>query len=237
MANYNYFEKFDNNDIDESILHENVSGWDFEDHYWHFACLALYYKNINERHLEKECLSKMCDMNYVFNAFVYYNSLGVLPLTYKKYITKFKNDMVNEKIDKQIEDINKAGKRKQRRKYFLSSLVSLITIPLMLFLMLVCHLDSSISIVISIFFLLMIQFLTSPLMKNTKINIFIRSLFKRKKKIDNYISKELNEYYKYLDRFVRIVNNEYYLALVKSQGDEEQTKKIVRIIKEKKLNI
>lgn len=236
MADNKYFFKYDNNQVDENILKESVSGWSFEDHYWHFACLALYYKNTKQSHLEKECLSKMCDMNYVYNAFVYYNSLGVLPANYKKYIATFDTPMVNEKVDKQIDDVNKAARRKQSGKYWLSSLTSLLTIPLMLFLMLVCKLESTTSIIISIVFLFVIQTLTSPLMKNTRIRKYLNKVFSRNKKKENHLSKELNEYFKYLDRFVRIVNNEYYLALAREK-DDVKIKELVKTIKEKKINV
>ena len=236
MAESKYYKLFNEGNIYESILKESVGGWSFEDHYWHMACLALYYKETKQEHLEKNCLSNLCDLNYVFNALTYYDSLGVLPVNYKKYITPFNNPMVDVKINFEIERFNKDAKRKQRRKYFLSSLTTLITIPLMLFLMLVCKLDANISVAIAIVFLILLQTLTSPFLENTKFRQMIKNYFKRKKKVQNNISKELNEYFKYLDRFVKIVNEEHYKALARTKDDEE-IKTIVKAIKEKKLNV
>ena len=236
MEQNRFFVLYDNNEVDENLLKMSVSGWSFEDHYWHFACLALYYKNTNQKHLEKECLSKMCDMNYVYNALSYYNTLGILPTNYKKYIIKFTSPMVNDKVDKQIEEVNKDSRRKQRRKYWLSSLTTLLTIPLMLFLMLVCKLDNTTSIIISIVFLFLMQTITSPLMANTRLRKYLKSIFERNKKTENHLSKEVNEYFKYLDRFVRIVNNEYYLAIAREK-DEVKIQELVKIIKEKKINV
>lgn len=236
MAESKYYKLFNEDNIDESILKESVRGWSFEDHYWHMACLTMYYKNTNQEHLEKNCLSNLCDLNYVFNALSYYETLGVLPVNYKKYIVPFNNSMVDEKINFEIERLNKDAKRKQRRKYFLSSLTTLLTIPLMLFLMLVCKLDANISVAIAIVFLIVLQTLTSPFLENTKFRQAIRNYFKSKKKIQNNISKDLNEYLKYLDRFVKIVNEDHYKALARAKDDEE-IKALVKAIKEKKLNV
>ena len=57
MAESKYYKLFNEGNIDESILKESVGGWSFEDHYWHMACLTMYYKNTNQEHLEKNCLS------------------------------------------------------------------------------------------------------------------------------------------------------------------------------------
>ena len=106
----------------------------------------------------------------------------------------------------------------------------------MLFLMLVCKLDANISVAIAIVFLILLQTLTSPFLENTKFRQMIKNYFKRKKKVQNNIPKELNEYFKYLDRFVKIVNEEHYKALARTKDDEE-IKTIVKAIKEKKLNV
>ena len=60
--------------------------------------------------------------------------------------------------------------------------------------------------------------------------------YTKHKKKENHLSKELNEYFKYLDRFVRIVNNEYYLALAREK-DDVKIKELVKTIKEKKINV
>jgi len=229
-----YYTLLYSDKIEESILHEHVGGWSFEDHYWHMACLAYYYKNLNDDDVERKCLSELTDLNYAYNAFCFFDSYGVLPLKYK-YVTKpFENSMVDKKIEDEINRHNKLARKKSNKKYWLSSLATLIIIPLMLFLMLVCKLDSNTSIIISIIVLLFIQTLTSPWMENTKFRIYLKARFSKKK--EKPLPQELNEYFKYLDRFLKIVNNEYYVALTRAK-DENEAKELAKTIKEKNLNL
>ena len=74
-----YYEKFINEEIDETLLKVNNNSLSFEDHFWHFACLSLYYKNKNGFYMFKKSLSCACDLNYIYNALLYFEAFNVLP--------------------------------------------------------------------------------------------------------------------------------------------------------------
>ena len=80
-----YYEMFINENIDDSILKMNPSSLTFEDHFWHFACMSIYYKNKKDFHMFKKSLLSDCDLNYIYNALLYFEAFNVLPQNYKKY--------------------------------------------------------------------------------------------------------------------------------------------------------
>ena len=43
-----YYEMFINENVDESIFKINSNSLSFEDHFWHYACMSLYYKKNND---------------------------------------------------------------------------------------------------------------------------------------------------------------------------------------------
>ncbi len=93
-----YYEMFINENIDDSILKTNPSSLSFEDHFWHFACMSIYYKNKNDFHMFKKSLSSACDLNYIYNALLYFEAFNVLPQNYKKYLKNFEHKMKDDKI-------------------------------------------------------------------------------------------------------------------------------------------
>lgn len=227
-----YYDLFNIGNIGESILDEELGNKSFEDHYWHLACVAKYYEIINDSENEKAVLTKLCDMNYVFNALYHYKKYDCLPNKYNQYIIPFENSMVDQRIEDRINYFNKQERKNKNKKYWFTSLTTLISIPLMLFLMLVCKMDSTTAIIITIVAIMLIELMTNPFMENGFLQRSIRNIFSRKKK-QYVVPEKLNKYFKYLDRFIRIVNNDLYLALARAQNDDE-IEKIVKTIKERK---
>ena len=220
-----YFDMFmDESSIDDSILEEKLANRTFEDHFWHLACLVMYYKNKKDEYLEKVCLGKLTDLNYAYSAMLYFDKCEVLPSKYKQYLVPFKESMRNTKLEDRITYFNKHDKSTNFKDFLLYSLSTLSVVPLMLLLILVFHLDTKITMIISIAFLLGLQFLVNPstlkLRRMRKMNMN-----------SSVISNQLKNYLSYYDRFAVLFQNELYVDLIKAKKEEKRQEIIEKIKK------
>lgn len=220
-----YYEKFINEEIDETLLKVNNNSLSFEDHFWHFACLSLYYKNKNDFYMFKKSLSCACDLNYIYNALLYFEAFNVLPNNFKKYIKNFEHKMKDDKIESLIAYANKKDKKKNRLNFLWYSLGSLLIIPLMLLFVFVFKMDTTIAAVVSILFLFLSQTFTSPMIK--------RNQEMKNAKRNSELSKSEKDYFNYLLPFNNLLYQEKYLAMIRSETDEER-EMIVKAIKTNK---
>lgn len=222
-----YFEMFINNNIEETILKINPNSLSFEDHFWHFACLSIYYKDKKDFYMHKKSLSAACDLNYYYNAMIYLDAYGVLPNNYKKYIKQFEHKMKNDKLEKLIIEANKKDKRGKGKEFLLYSLVSLLVIPIMLILVFVFKMDSTTATIISIIGLLLGQMLIGPFKKQRQ----EMKIYKR----DSQISKEEKNFFDYLYLFNNLFNDKKLVAMIKCDNDEDRNRIIEAIKKNKSL--
>lgn len=222
-----YYEMFINNNIEETILKINPNSLSFEDHFWHFACLSIYYKEKKDFYMHKKSLSAACDLNYYYNAMIYLDAYGVLPNNYKKYIKQFEHKMKNDKLEKLIIEANKKDKRGKGKEFLLYSLVSLLVIPIMLILVFVFKMDSTTATIISIIGLLLGQMLIGPFKKQHQ----EMKIYKR----DSQISKEEKNFFDYLYLFNNLFNDKKLVAMIKCDNDEDRSKIIEAIKKNKPL--
>lgn len=213
-----YYEMFINENVDESIFKINSNSLSFEDHFWHYACMSLYYKKNNDFHMQKKCLSAACDLNYYYNAFIYFDAYGVLPQGFKKYIKKFEHKMKDDKLEQQIAEANKIDKKSMHKGFWLYSLASLLIIPLMLLLVLVFKIDSTLAAIISIVVLFVGQSFINPMMKQRK----QMKILKR----DSLLTKEERSHFDYLRNFDSVVKNEKYIAMIRVTTDEDRDRVI-----------
>ena len=137
-SNNKFYDLYINDNVDESILDAKMCGASFEDHFWHLACLSLYYEKQKDEYIEKYCLSTLCNLNYVYSAMLYFNKYDVLPSAYKSYLKPFVNTMRNDKTEARIAYYNKKDKNGNVKSAMRYSLMTLISIPIMLFLIFVC---------------------------------------------------------------------------------------------------
>ena len=49
-----YYEMFINDNVDETLFKINSNALTFEDHFWHYACMSLYYKKHNDYYMHKK---------------------------------------------------------------------------------------------------------------------------------------------------------------------------------------
>lgn len=220
-----YYEMFINENIDESILKVNHSSLSFEDHFWHYACMSIYYKNKNDFHMFKKSLSSACELNYIYNALLYFEAFNVLPINFKKHIKNFEHKMKDDKIENLIAYSNKQDKKKMRKSFLLYSLGSVLIIPLMLLLVFVFKLDTTIAAIVSVLCLLLSQTFMTP-MRNR------RQQFKIAKR-NSEMTKEEKTYFNYLLPFNNLLYSEKYMAMIKADNDEERDL-IVKAIKTNK---
>lgn len=220
-----YYEKFINEEIDETLLKVNNNSLSFEDHFWHFACLSLYYKNKNDFYMFKKSLSCACDLNYIYNALLYFEAFNVLPNNFKKHIKNFEHKMKDDKIENLIAYANKKDKKKNRLNFLWYSLGSLLIIPLMLLFVFVFNMDTTIAAVVSILFLFLSQTFTSPMIK--------RNQEMKNAKRNSELSRSEKDYFNYLLPFNNLLYQEKYLAMIRSETDEER-EMIVKAIKTNK---
>lgn len=220
-----YYEKFINEEIDETLLKVNNNSLSFEDHFWHFACLSLYYKNKNDFYMFKKSLSCACDLNYIYNALLYFEAFNVLPNNFKKHIKNFEHKMKDDKIESLIAYANKKDKKKNRLNFLWYSLGSLLIIPLMLLFVFVFKMDTTIAAVVSILFLFLSQTFTSPMIK--------RNQEMKNAKRNSELSKAEKDYFNYLLPFNNLLYQEKFLAMIRSETDEER-EMIVKAIKTNK---
>jgi hypothetical protein len=220
-----YYEMFINETVDESILKVNNNSLSFEDHFWHFACLSLYYKNNKQFYLHKKSLVYACDLNYYYNAMIFFDACGVLPSNYKKYVKPFEHKMKNDKLELLIEQTNKRDKKDNFKDFLIYSLGSLLVLPIMLILVFVFKMESTTACIIAIIGLLLGQTFISPFKKQRKQIKY--------QKIESMISKEERMYFDYLLMFYNLLKDQKLVALVKSENDEEKNI-IIECIKKNK---
>lgn len=220
-----YYEMFMNDNIDDQIINVNPNSLSFEDRFWHFVCLSCYYKNHNNKYMQKKCLSAACDLNYYYNAFIFYDAYGVLPKECKKDMKPFEHSMNNEKVDALIKEVNKNDKKFDFKGFLLYSLVTLLIIPLMLLLILVFKMDKTVSIVISVLALFLGQSFFSPMNRQRK--------ERKAKQQEEAISKNEKNYFNYLNRLNYMFSDPRYVEMIRAK-DEEKVKEIASLIKENK---
>ena len=207
-----YYEMFINDNVDETLLKINSNALSFEDHFWLCACLAVYYDKHNDFYMHKKYLSAACDLNYYFNALVYFDAYKVLPNRFQKYLVRFEHKMKDDKLEAMIDAANKKDKRKLRNTFMIYSFASLLIIPLMFLLVFAFKIDTTVAAVISIVILLIGQVMVNPMVRNKR----QKEAYRR----DSQISKAEREYFNFLVPFNSLVNDEKYLALIKADTDE-----------------
>ena len=220
-----YYEMFINDNVDESILKVNYNSLSFEDHFWHYACMSLYYKKTKQFYLHKKSLISACDLNYYYNAMIYFDANNVLPNNYKKYIKPFEHKMKNDKLESLILETNKRDKKSHFKEFLLYSLVSLIVLPIMLILVLVFKMDSTTAAIVAIIGLLLGQTLVTPASKQRK-QI-------KNQKIESSITKEERMFFDYMLLFYNLLKDPKLVALVKADNEDEKNI-IVECIKKNK---
>ena len=220
-----YYEMFINDNIDESILKVNSNSLSFEDHFWHFACMSIYYKNTKDYYMFKKSLSAACDLNYIYNALIYFEAFNVLPVNYKKYIKNFEHKMKDEKIESLIAYANKTDKKKQRKGFLLYSLGSIAIIPLMFLFVFVFNFNTTIAAVCALVFLFLTQTFMTPMKKKKE----EMKIYKR----NSEMTKEEKSYFNYLLPLNNLLYQEKYIAMIKADTDEERDI-IVKAIKTNK---
>lgn len=220
-SNNKFYDLYINNKVDDSILDVKMGGATFEDHFWHLACLALYYENKKDEYIEKYCLSTLCNLNYVYSAMLYFNKYEVLPSAYKSYIKPFVNTMKNDKTEARIAFYNKKDKKGNVKSAMRYSLMTLITIPLMLFLIFVCKLETTIAMVVSIAAVFILELFINPITRNRSI---------KKKNENRVFDKRLASYLSYYDRFAKLLQNDLYMDLIKARK-EDKIQEIVNKLK------
>lgn len=209
-----YYEMFQKDQVDESILKVNPNSLCFEDHFWHFACLSLYYKNKKDFYMHKKSLLSACDLNYYYNAMYYFDTYGVLPQNYKKYVKPFEHKMKDDKLELLIKQANKKDKKSMGTDFLLYSLVSLLVIPVMLILVFIFKLDSTTAAIISVIGLLLGQTLVSPMRKQRKqMKIAQR---------ESLLTKEEKTFFDYMYIFNNLLQNQKLVAMIKCETDEER---------------
>lgn len=208
-----YYEMFMNDKVDETLFKVNNNALTFEDHFWHYACMSLYYKQKNDYYMHKKCLTAACDLNYYYNAFLYFDAFNVLPQNFKKCVKPFEHKMKNDKLEDLIAQANKYDKKDMKKGFLLYSLGSLLIIPLMLILVLL-GIDTTIAAIISIVILFFGQSFINPLIKQRK---QVKNM-----KRDTLLTKEEKSYFNYVFSFDTIMRNEKYIALIKAKNDEER---------------
>ncbi len=219
MESSKYYLLFKEGNISSSILDEKLKDVSFEDHYWHMACLAKYYESINDKYLEKAALGKLCDLNYAYASLIYFEKLEVLPSKFKQYTKAFSNNMKDDYIENRIVWYNKSEKKVNVKSFILYGSTSILVIPLMFFLVYVCKCTTDLAMIISVIFLLATQFIFNPFMSKRKID-----------KNASIIDNKLRNYMNYYERFVPLLKNEKYIALIKAKN-EYKREKIIEDIK------
>lgn len=220
-----YYEMFINDNVDDSIINVNPNSLSYEDRFWHYVCLSCYYQKHNNKYMCKKSLSAACDLNYYYNAFIFYNAYGVLPKKYEKDMKKFEHPMNNSKLEELIKQVNKSEKKFDFKGFILYMLVTLLIIPLMLLLILVFHMDKTVAVVISVLALFIGQSVFSPINKQRK--------EMKQRKQEEIISKNEQNFFNYLNQLNFTFSDPRYIEMIRAK-DEEQVKEIARLIKENK---
>lgn len=217
-----YYEMFINEKVDESILKVNIKSLSFEDEFWYYSSLSIYYKQKKNYYLQKKALTIACNLNYYYNAFIYFDAYFVLPQKFKRCLTKFEHPMNDDKLEKEIKYANKKDNINYAKKYFLYGLLTLLVIPLMLLLVLVLKMDSTLATIIAIGFIFIMQSFTNPMIK--------RSRNKSRYLIESKMNQHEKTVFYHPNIYDEIMNDERYIAMIKAK-DEETIKKIAHAIK------
>ena len=211
-----YYSLFISEEIDDSILDEKPGN--MEDHFWHMACLSIYYKKKEDAYLEKMCLQKACDINYDYNAICFFDKKGVLPPKYRQYTAPFNHSMRHEKLEERIKYYNKKSSKGKNIDFIWYSLLSLSIIPVMLLLVFVFKMNTTYAAIIAILLMFGTQFLLQRVQKRRKMSKYQRPI---ERKLENYL--------KYRDRFIPLYQNELYLDLIRAKKEEDENKIIEKI--------
>lgn len=220
-----FYDLYMSDNVDESILNIKLDKYDFEDHFWHLACLALYYEKNNDSYAERYCLSTLCDLNYAYSAMLYFDKYDCLPRDYKVYIKPFKHKMKNDKSEARIAYYNKKEKNKGLRNALKYSLMTLVCIPIMLLLIFVFHVDTHVSMIISIAFVFILEIFVNPIASSRKIE---------KMNKNRVFDSRLASYLKFYDKFAKLFQNELYMDLIKAKDENKITEIVNQIKKGKK---
>ncbi len=220
-----YYEMFINEKIDATIFKVNTKSLSYEDYFWLFACMSVFYKNNKDYYMFKKSLAAACDLNYFYNALLYFEAFDVLPISYKKYIKNFEHKMKDDKIEALIAYANKIDKKQSGKNFLWYSLTSILVIPLMLILVFVFNFNTTIAAVASIIFLFVSQTFMSPMMKQRKET--------KNAKRDSELPKDIKAIFKFILIFQNLIYTEKYMALIASETDEERDI-IVKCIKTNK---
>ncbi len=209
-----YYQMFQDGNITNSILKINSKSMSFEDHFWHYACLAIYYNQDNNEYLQKKVLSFACDMNYIYNVIIYLDHYNVLPGQYKKYTTAFEHKMKDDKLESMIKSFNSKDKSSRRLGFLSYSLISLIVIPLMFLLVLVFEMDTQKAAIISVCVLLFAQMVVTPYLRTRKQK-------KQQRKALN-MTKEEVQLFNFVHLFDKLINDPQYVYLIRAKTDEDR---------------
>lgn len=222
--NNKFYDLYMSDEVDDSILDVKLNKTDFEDHFWHLACLALYYQKNGDSYAERYCLSTLCDLNYAYSAMVYFDKYECLSRDYKVYLKPFVHKMKNDKTEARIAYYNKKEKNKSLKSALKYSLMTLLCIPLMLILIFLFGVDTEVAMFISIGFVFVLELFVNPVIKNRKI-----MAMNKNREFDS----RLASYLSYYDRFAKLFQNQLYIDLIKAK-DEEKINEIVNQIKKGK---
>ena len=152
---------------------------------------------------------------------VYFNKYDVLPSNYKAYIKPFVNKMKNDKTEARIAYFNKLDKKGSFKSAISYSLMTLLCIPIMLFLIFICRVETTIAMIISIVIIFVLELFLNPITRS-------RSL--KKKNNNRKFDKRLENYLSYYNRFAKLLQNDLYMELIK-ENKEDKIQDIVNKIK------
>ena len=152
---------------------------------------------------------------------LYFDKKEVLPSKYKAYISQeFQNNMKDEKVEARIKYFNKKNARGKNLGFLWYSLIGLAIIPVMLFLVFVCKMETTVAAIVSIALMFVGQFVYRYFQK--------RSMYSR---VRRKIERKLEEYLKYYDRFAYLFKNELYIDLIRAKDGSESEKEIIEKLK------
>ncbi len=215
--NNKYYDLYISEEIDESIFDQKLTS--FEDHFWHMLCLSIYYQKQNDEYMEKLCLQRACDLNFVYSAMLLFEKKDVLDPKFKQYLSEFSNNMKDDKVEERIKYYNKRNSRGKNLGFLWYSLISLSIIPVMLFLVFVCKLDTTISVIISIVVMFFLQF------------VFQRMQKVKRRKVYRKTEARLEKYLKYYDRFAHLLQNDLYIDLIRAKEGSKEELEIIEKLK------
>lgn len=207
------------------VFKVNPNALSFEDVFWHFACMSMYYRQNNDFYMTKKCLTAVCDLNYYYTALIYFHAFAILPKKFEKYIKKFEHPMKNDKLEGMIHDANKRDKKDIRKSFWLYSSFSLLLIPLMIILIVVLHVPEKTAVIIGVLFMFSMQIFGGPLHK--------KRLARKERKREILLNANERRYFNYLLPIRALINDKKYQAMIYSESDAER-KTIIDAIKNNK---